>query len=185
MKWLLTSYRSAELIKSLECFTLLDGDRSPRIPTLTGDLTLYEWIKSHLHSYWTAQQTNGVYDTLHRLWMAGEIFLLHVSQSTRSTVLTHINKSLDLVSSLWTVKESTEGKLNQLVLRIFFNHVIVSWNSWSDLPYHKILSLKMFCSRDKWTCYLFVVNCKTPTFHKPWNYINNKHFRMLNFQQNP
>lgn len=55
MKWLLTSDRSAELIKSLECFTLLDGDGGESIQTLTGDFILYEWIKSHWHSYWTAQ----------------------------------------------------------------------------------------------------------------------------------
>lgn len=136
VKWLLTFYRSAELIKSLECFTLLDGERSQRIPTLTGDLILYEWIKSHLHSYWTARKTNGVYDTLHRLWMAGKIFLLHVSQNTCSTLFTHINKSLDLSSSLWTVKDSVEEKLNQLVWGIFFQF-FSSWNYWGDLSYHK------------------------------------------------
>lgn len=45
-----------------------------------------------------------------------------------------------------------------------------------------MLSLKMICCSDKFTCYIFAVNCKT---RDTQDYINNILFRMLNFQQNP
>lgn len=39
-------------LSSSKVFTLLDGDRSQAVPALTGEFLLYEWIKSHSHSYW-------------------------------------------------------------------------------------------------------------------------------------
>lgn len=48
---LLTSDRSAQLIRTPECFTLLSSD-STAVSRHWLDLILYEWIKSHLQSCW-------------------------------------------------------------------------------------------------------------------------------------
>lgn len=51
LKWLLTSDRSAQLIRTPEWFTLLRSD-STADSCHWLNLILYEWIKSHLQSCW-------------------------------------------------------------------------------------------------------------------------------------
>ena len=152
------------------------------IPTLTRYLILYEWIKSHSCSYWTAEHRLMGFMAHFRDWSLDgrwniPAHLLHPQQS-----IYHPHKLLYAVSSLWMVKESTERKTKSSLFEKFLQLC----------DYILKLGVWFFLSRDNChsecfvaTCHIFVVHCKTQDTHKPKDYINNSLFRMLNFQRNP
>lgn len=80
------------------------------IPTLTGYLILYEWIKSHSHSYWTAKHRLMGFMAHFTGWSLDgrwniPAHLFHPQQS-----IYHLHKSWYAAPSLWMIKESTEEK---------------------------------------------------------------------------